>query len=121
MLNTLGKKTLFVISAMTIAAAIVTVSTNIQAVSAQDRGTQRDIPQQAGCSPEFICEGDPEQNPTCGGGEEVRSAFPLVGTQVGPGTGLLNSGLESPEAHQELNQGWAGTAGACGSGTPGGP
>ena len=66
-------------------------------------------------------EQDKQTNTNCGGGEEVRSPFPIFGTQTGPLTGQLNSGQESPEGHQELNQGWAGTAGECGRGTPGAP
>ena len=108
------KKTLFlaIIAAMAIA-SIVVATTNIQTVSAQVRGTQRDLPSQAG-------QQDKQTNTNCGGGEEVRSAFPIFGTQTGPLTGQLNSGQPSPEAHQQLNQGWAATAGSCGSGTPGG-
>jgi hypothetical protein len=108
------KETLFVsiIAAMVIASVVATI-TNIQTVSAQTRGTQRDLPLQAGRQ-------DIQTNTNCGGGEEVRSAFPSLGTQTGPETGLLNSGQPSPEAHQQLNQGWAATAGSCGSGTPGG-
>jgi hypothetical protein len=102
---------LSIITAMAIASVAIT-TTNIQTVSAQIRGTDRDLPQQAGCSPDFVCD-SPAQNPTCGGGEEVRSAFPQFGTQTGPLTGQLNSGQPSGEAHQQLNQGWAATAGSC--------
>lgn len=95
-----------------LAVTVGVASMNVQVVSAQ--GTQRDLPQQAG-------QQDKQTNTNCGGGEEVRSAFPQFGTQTGPLTGQLNSGQSSPEGHQDLNRGWAGTAGECGSGTPGGP
>jgi hypothetical protein len=108
------KRALFLstIAAMAIASVAMTI-TNIQTASAQITGTQRDLPQQAG-------QQDIQTNTNCGGGEEVRSAFPSFGTQTGPLTGQLNSGQPSPEAHQQLNQDWAATAGSCGSGTPGG-
>jgi hypothetical protein len=81
-------------------AVTLVMTMGIQTVSA------RELPAQAG-------EQDKQTNTNCGGGEEVRSAFPQYGTETGILTGQLNSQTED---HKTLNQDWAAIAGSCGQG-----